>query len=58
MMRAFVQAVNGMGTARRCILARFFLTLKKYQQDVEEFVFSHPEGLQILIRVSKSVLFH
>ena len=58
MTLAFVQAVNKMGIARRCILARLFLALQKYQQGVEHLVFRYPEGLQFLIRVSKSVLFH
>ena len=54
-LRVFAEAGNRMGTARRCSLARLFLTLR---QDLQLPVTSHPEGVQILTRVSESVLFN
>lgn len=51
--RIFGKAGNRMGTARRYTLARLFLTLKKHQQELPPLVGSHPEGFQILTRVSE-----
>ena len=45
-----------MGTARRCNLARLFLTLRTYQWGWKPPVTTHPEVAQILIRVSESVV--
>jgi hypothetical protein len=56
-MRIFAKAGNRMGTARRCNLARLFLTLRLHQLWYSK-VMSHSEGIQILTRVSESVLFH
>ena len=56
--RVFTKASNRMGTARRCDLARLFLTLRNHQQGLRPLVNSHPEGVQIITRVSESVLFH
>ena len=42
-----------MGTARRCMLAKLFLTLQCHEQRVEHLVKNHPEGVQILTRVSE-----
>ena len=56
MISAIADAGNRMGTARRCNLARLFLTLHGWQG--YGLVVSNPEGVQILIRVSDSVLFH
>lgn len=56
--RVFGRAGNRMGAARRCILARVFLTLRRHQQDLSPLVNSQPEGVQILTRVSEVVLFH
>jgi len=55
---AFAEIGNRMSTARRCNLAKFFLTLQSRQQNLEPLVMSNPEGVQILIQVSDSLLFH
>jgi len=47
-----------MGIARRYTLARLFLTLQSHQEELPPLVGSHPEGFQILTRVSEPVLFH
>ena len=44
-----------MGTARRCNLARLFLTLQKYQMDWDP---NHAAVAQILIRVSESIIIY
>jgi hypothetical protein len=54
----FAEVGNRMGTARRCNLARLFLTLRGRQHDLKLLVRSNPEGVQILIRVRDPVLFH
>ena len=55
--RILSKAGNRMGTARRCNLARLFLTLRSHQQTLRVFAVSNPEGIQILTRVSESVIF-
>jgi len=55
---AIADAGNRMGTARRCNLARLFLILLVWPGKMYELVVPNPEGVQILIRVSDSVLFH
>jgi len=57
-LRVFAEVGNEMGTARRCNLAKLFLTLQIRQPGVRELAESNPEGVQILIRVSDSLLFH
>ena len=54
-LSVFAEAGNRMGTARRCNLARLFLILR---QDLQRPVIYQPEGVQILTRVSESVLFN
>jgi hypothetical protein len=56
MMDAFAIIGNRMGEARRCNLARLFLTLRVRQTDLESSVTSNSEGVQILIRVREFVL--
>ena len=56
--RVFAEAGNRMGIARRYHLARFFLTLRHHQLYLWAYVVSHPEGFQIVTRVSEFVLFH
>jgi len=46
-----INASNKMGTARRCNLARLFLTLRKHQLDMRPLVVSRPEGVHIFTRV-------
>ena len=58
MTRVFAKAGNRMGTAKRCNLARLFLTLRNHQQALRVFAVSNPEGIQILTRVGEPVLFH
>jgi hypothetical protein len=48
----FANAGNRMGMARRCNLARLFLSLRSHQRDLQEFVMVSPEGFQSLTRVS------
>ena len=55
--RVFGKAGNRMGPARRYTLARLFLTLGSHQEELPPLVASHPEGFQILTRVSEPVLF-
>ena len=45
-----------MGIARRCNLARLFLTLQRYQRDWELSETTHLEVAQILIRVSEVII--
>jgi hypothetical protein len=56
--RVFSKATNRMGVARRCAVARLFLTLQRHQPDLSLLVNSQPEGVQILTRVSEFVLFN
>jgi len=54
------KAVNRMGTARRCHLARLICTFR-YNQTLWSVLSDsdfQPEGIQILTRVSEPVLFH
>jgi len=55
MLVVIARVGNRMGTARRCDLARLFLTLWIQPYTVYQLVESNPEGVQILIRVSDSV---
>jgi len=57
-MSAIADTGNRMGTARRCNLARLFLVLQVQPGGGYELVKSNLEGVQILIRVSDSLLFH
>jgi hypothetical protein len=57
-MQVFAEVGNRMGIARRCNLARLFLTLQNRQSGLRPLVKSNFEGVQILIRVSNSVLFY
>jgi len=53
------KAGNSMGTARRCNLARLIRTLRHHQLNWPwSPIMSQPEGIQILTRVSESVLLH
>jgi len=52
------KAGNRMGTARRCNLARLICTLRHQNKHWWSPIMSQPEGIQILTRVSDSVLFH
>ena len=47
-----------MSTAKRCTLARLFLTLRSHQHALRVFAVSNPEGIQNLTRVGESVLSH
>jgi len=53
--RVFGKAANRMGTARRCTIARLFLTLQKHQSDLSPLVNSQPEGVQMLTWVSELI---
>ena len=51
--RIFAMAGNRVATARRCNLARLFLTLHgRHELALPEMIWSNPEGIQILTRVS------
>ena len=52
----FTKAGNRMGTARRCNLARLFLTLQRHQLGWGLLANTHVEVAQILIRVSDSII--
>ena len=54
----FAKAGNRMGIARRYSLARLFLTIRRHQYNMEEFTTLFPVVVQILTRVSESVLVH
>ena len=54
-LSVFAKAGNRMGTARRCNLARLFLTLEKHWR-LGESVTAHREMAQIFIRVSESII--
>ena len=58
MKDVIIKTANMMGTARRCNLARLLFTLQHRQYNFSWMVKSRPEGVQILIRVSDSVLFY
>jgi len=53
-MKILAKAGNRMGTARRCNLARFIGTYRSGYSSVMD----QPDGIQILTRVSESVLSH
>jgi len=53
-IKLLAKAGNRMGTARRCNLARFISTHQIRWSSVTE----QPDGIQILTRVSESVLSH
>jgi len=57
-VRILAKACTRMGTARRCNVARLFLTLQHYEHNLGHSMVYHPEGVQIVTRVSESVLFH
>ena len=57
MVCVLAKAGNRMGTSRRCNLAKLFLTLRKHQEGLQPLVMSHPEGVQMVTRVSESMLF-
>ena len=55
--RIIAKAINRMGAARRCNLVRLFLTLQRHQV-WQSWLLYHHDGIQILTRVSESILFH